>query len=199
MKKKEILHLQKTLIKKIICEHNDLVSLTMNKYVEDILSIVDLMFLSLSKGGTIFWCGNGGSASDSQHLAAELVGKYKLVRKPLRSISLTADTSVLTCVSNDFGYENLFSRQIEALGKVGDVLVILSTSGESKNIIKAVEAARNNDLITVGLLGGKKNKCRDILDYPLSVPSLDTGRIQEIHIIIGHIICDLIEKKLIND
>ena len=199
MKKKEILIPEKNLIKEIVYEHNNLLNLTMDKYIEDILLIVDIIFSSLLKGGTIFWCGNGGSASDSQHLAAELVGKYKVVRKPLKSISLTADTSVLTCVSNDFGYENLFSRQIEALGKNGDILIVLSTSGESKNIIKAVEAARNNDLITVGLLGGKRNKCRDMLDYPLSVPSLDTGRIQEIHIIVGHIICDLIEKKLIND
>ena len=124
-----------------------------NKFKRKIISVSKALSKSLKKGGTIYWCGNGGSASDSMHLSTELIGRFKKNRKPLKSISLSSNASALTCISNDFGFENLFSRQIEALGKKNDVLVAISTSGNSKNILKAIKQAKRNKLFTIGMLG----------------------------------------------
>lgn len=153
---------------------------------------------AVDKGNKVMFCGNGGSAADSQHLAAELVVRLtgESNRKALPGIALTTDTSILTAASNDFGFENLFSRQIEALGVKGDVLVVLSTSGNSLNLINAVETARNSGLYIIGLLGSGGGKLGSLVDIPLIVPSNDTQRIQEAHITIGHIIISQVEEEL---
>lgn len=150
----------------------------------------------LSSGGTIFWCGNGGSAADSQHLAAELVGRFKKNRRALRSIALTTDSSVLTCVANDYSYDDVFARQIEALGRPGDVLVGLSTSGNSENVLRALRVAKEMDLTTIALLGKDGGAAKGLADQALLIPSDSTARIQEAHILIGHILCTLIEQEL---
>jgi D-sedoheptulose 7-phosphate isomerase len=155
-----------------------------------------LLAKTLSNEGTIFWCGNGGSASDSQHLAAELMGRFKKNRKALRSIALTADTSVLTCVANDYSYEDIFSRQIEGLGTSRDLLVAISTSGNSENIIRALKAAKKNGLHTLLLTGIDGGKAAGEAEITLTVPSSSTTRIQEAHILIGHILCEIIELEL---
>ena len=150
----------------------------------------------LKKEGTIFWCGNGGSASDSQHLAGELVGRFVDERKPLKSISLTADSAVMTCIVNDYGYEHIFSRQIEALGSKGDVLVGITTSGNSKNVLNAFEVAKNKGVRTIGLLGKGGGVAKDLVDESIIISSNSTARVQEMHILVGHILCDLIEEGL---
>jgi len=151
---------------------------------------------SLLNAGTLFWCGNGGSAADSQHLAAELVGRFKQNRKALRSLALTVDTSVLTCVANDFSYEDIFSRQLEALARNGDVLVGISTSGNSKNVLSAFKMAKDLGVTSIALLGRDGGQAKSFSDLSIIVPSHSTARIQEMHILIGHIFCDLIEKEL---
>ena len=178
--------------------HNHCKALEMidNKFKSKIISVSKALSKSLKKGGTIYWCGNGGSASDSMHLSTELIGRFKKNRKPLKSISLSSNASALTCISNDFGFENLFSRQIEALGKKNDVLVAISTSGNSKNILKAIKQAKRNKLFTVSMLGKNGGKCKNKSDIDLIFKSFSTDRIQEMHIMIGQIICELIEKEL---
>ena len=148
------------------------------------------------EGNTIFWCGNGGSASDSQHLAGELVGRFIGDRKPLKSIALNADTSVMTCIVNDYGYDYIFSRQVEALGSKGDVLIGITTSGNSGNILKAFEVANNLKMTTIGLLGKGGGEAKNISQHSLIINSQSTARIQEAHITVGHILCDLIELGL---
>lgn len=161
-----------------------------------IKSIGQQLARSLSSGGTLFWCGNGGSAADSQHLAAELVGRFKKNRRALRSVALTTDTSVLTCVANDYSYEDVFSRQIEALGRPGDVLVGISTSGNSENVLRALRTAKEMGLTTIALLGKDGGAAKGLSDQALVIPSDSTARIQEAHILIGHILCELIELEL---
>lgn len=163
---------------------------------EPVNAIGQLLAKSIASGGTIFWCGNGGSAADSQHLAAELVGRFKSNRRALRSVALTTDTSVLTCVANDYSYANIFSRQVEALARAGDVLVAISTSGRSENILHVLKSAKDMGLITISLLGKDGGSAKDISDHALIVPSESTARIQETHILIGHILCELIEQEL---
>jgi D-sedoheptulose 7-phosphate isomerase len=150
----------------------------------------------LKSGGTVYWCGNGGSASDSQHLAAELVGQYKKDRQALRSVALNTDTSILTCVGNDLGFDQVFSRQVEALGRPGDVLVGISTSGESPNILRALEVASGLGMATVGLLGRGGGRALPLVDEAIVIPSDSTARIQECHILVGHILCEIIEEEL---
>lgn len=150
----------------------------------------------IAGGGAVFWCGNGGSAADSQHLAAELVGRFRKNRIPLRSVSLTTDTSVLTCVANDYSYEDIFARQLEALGRPGDMLVAISTSGGSENVIRALKMAKSMEIETVALLGKGGGQCKELADHVLVAPSQDTARIQEVHILFGHVFCELIEREL---
>jgi D-sedoheptulose 7-phosphate isomerase len=151
------------------------------------------MRVSLDQGGKIIWAGNGGSAADSQHLAAELVGRFRRHRKGLASIALTTDSSILTSVGNDFGFETIFARQIEALCRTGDVFVAISTSGNSANLVTAIETARGMGIHTVGFLGGSGGKMLERCDTALVVPSSDTPRVQEAHILIGHILCELLD------
>jgi D-sedoheptulose 7-phosphate isomerase len=169
--------------------------------LESQLSVLQEIGLALTAalrgGGKILWCGNGGSAADSQHLAAELVGRFRRERRGLASISLTTDTSILTCVANDFGYDSVFSRQVEAIGSPGDLLVALSTSGNSRNVVAALEAARSKGLTTVALTGKGGGKMAQLADHVLSVESTDTARIQEVHILAGHMLCDWVEMDCI--
>tara|TARA_A100001388_G_C28671247_1_gene451687 strand:- start:300 stop:884 length:585 start_codon:yes stop_codon:yes gene_type:complete len=184
------------IIKRNLNEHLKTIQLIGQDLIEKISKSSEIMSKSLKNGGTIFWCGNGGSASDSMHLSAELIGRLKKNRIPLRSISLSSNPATITCISNDFGFENLFSRQIQALGKKDDILVSISTSGNSKNIIKAINQAKVNKLKTISLLGNKGGKCRGKSNIDLIVNSKSTARIQEVHITMGQIICELIEKDL---
>jgi D-sedoheptulose 7-phosphate isomerase len=156
----------------------------------------ELAALTLRKGGKILLCGNGGSASDSQHLAAELTGRFIKDRRPLAAIALTTDTSALTSIANDYSFEEVFARQVMALGRPGDLLVVISTSGNSKNIIRAVESAKDIGVICVGLLGRDGGRLRGLCDHAIVVPSDVTARIQESHILIGHTLCGLIEQHL---
>ena len=151
--------------------------------------------LSIFGDDKIIWCGNGGSAAQSQHLAAELVGRYRINRPAMNSISLTVDTSNLTAIGNDYGYDVIFSRQLEGVGKQGDVLIGLSTSGNSRNVVLAFEQAKKMGIKTVALVGEKGGAMRGIADLSLCVPAATSAHIQEMHITVGHLICDLIEKK----
>ena len=176
-------------------EHIALISL-MHTLDEEVLEVGSLGAQTLQKGGKILFCGNGGSASDSQHLAAELTGRFIKDRKPLGAIALTTDTSALTSIANDYAFEYVFARQVMALGRSGDLLVGISTSGNSKNIIRAVEEARALGMRTVGLLGRDGGQLRALCDHAIVVPSDVTARIQEAHILIGHTFCGLIEQHL---
>jgi len=150
---------------------------------------------ALKNGHKIIWCGNGGSAAQAQHLTAELVGRYRINRPAMNSISLTVDTSNITAISNDYGYEVVFSRQLEGVGQKGDVLIGLSTSGNSKNVVLAFEQAKKMEITTVALVGAKGGLMKDMSDYSLCVPATTSAHIQEMHIATGHLICDLIEQE----
>lgn len=155
-----------------------------------------LIIESIKEGGKIIFCGNGGSAADAQHLAAELVGKFYLDRPALPGISLTTNTSILTAVANDYTYDRVFVRQVEAIAKTGDVLVGISTSGNSLNVVEAMKLAKNIGMKTIAFTGETGGKMKDYADVLINVPSTDTPRIQELHIMVGHIICEIVEKEL---
>lgn len=165
--------------------------------LSNLLSEVSTVICSvLQNGHTIYWLGNGGSASDAQHLAAELVGRFEKNRSPIASVALTTDSSILTAIGNDFGFEQIFVRQIGALGKQGDVCVGITTSGKSENVILALKQAKSQGLITVALTGQFIEKISEVADYVISAPSSRTCHIQEAHIAIGQALCGLIEKTL---
>jgi len=151
---------------------------------------------AIQSGGKLMFCGNGGSAADSQHLAAELTGRFIKDRRALAAIALTTDSSALTCIGNDYAYDEVFARQVQGLGRAGDVLVAISTSGHSRNVIRAVEEAKVLGVKVIGFLGRDGGALRDMCDVPVVVPSQVTARIQESHILIGHTLCGLIEQKL---
>jgi len=180
------------IIKNELNLHNE-VSLKMHELSSSIDSIAKLAIKTIESGGKIILFGNGGSAADAQHIAAELVGRYKVNRKGLPAIALTTDTSALTSIGNDFGYENIFSRQLEALLNKKDLVIGISTSGNSLNVIKALEYAKKNGAIAIGLSGGNGGKMNSICNINLVIPSNDTPRIQEMHIFVGHTICHLID------
>ena len=159
----------------------------------DIKKACETAIATLKAGGKILLCGNGGSAADAQHIAAELTGRYKTERGALAGIALTTDTSALTAIGNDYGYEFVFSRQLEALGREGDLLIAISTSGNSGNVVKALELARKIGIKTIGLSGRTGGAMNELCELNLVVPSNDTPRIQEMHIMIGHIICQAID------
>ncbi len=146
------------------------------------------------KGNTVFFCGNGGSAADSQHLAAEFVGRFQKERRGLAAIALTTDTSILTAVGNDYGYDQIFARQVEGLTKPGDIVVGITTSGNSPNVVAAIESAKTIGAVTVGMTGKTGGKLAAICDVCVKVPSDITARIQEAHILIGHIVCELVDE-----
>ncbi len=154
---------------------------------------------TLRRGGLIAFCGNGGSAADCQHLAGELVSRFRRDRPAYRGLALSTDTSILTAIGNDFGYERVFARQVEGLMRPGDLLVALSTSGTARNCVLAVEQARSMGVATMALTGASGGALKPLADLCLCVPSSDTPRIQEAHITIGHILCDLVEAELSGD
>lgn len=163
-----------------------------------ILKAVELLFLAFKNGNKLLLCGNGGSAADSQHIAAEFMIRlsHDLERPAIPAIALTTDTSNLTAGGNDIGFENVFARNVEGLGSKGDVLIAISTSGNSLNIFNAVNKAHEKEMLTVGFLGGSGGKLKDIVDIPIVIPSSNTQRIQEGHITVAHIICELVEREL---
>jgi D-sedoheptulose 7-phosphate isomerase len=167
---------------------------------DSLLSIIDqvvkLLTHTFQNGNKVLFCGNGGSAADAQHLAAEFSGRFYTDRNPLPAEALHCNTSYLTAVANDYGFEVVYSRMVKAMGKKGDILIGLSTSGNSANIVNAILQAREIGLITIALTGEHGGKLKDAVDFLINVPSKDTPRIQESHIMIGHIICQLVEENL---
>ena len=177
---------------KAIAEHLEVIHSV--KHQQALLeAIARVMAKALHRGNQILWCGNGGSAGDSQHLAAEIVGRFRRERRGLPSIALTTDTSILTAVANDYGYEAVFARQVEALGNPGDVLVGISTSGNSRNVVCALEAAKAREITTVAFTGDGGGRMAALADHLFAVASRDTARIQEAHILAGHMLCDWLE------
>lgn len=169
-------------------------NLTQNK--ADVLEAIEIITSSIKLGNKLLFCGNGGSASDSQHLAAEFTGRFIKDRPPIAALSLTTDTSALTCIANDYSFEDVFSRQVVALGKTGDCLIAISTSGNSKNVINAVRKANVLGIKTIGLLGNGGGELSKICSSNIIVNSSVTARIQEAHIFIGHTICGAVEFEL---
>lgn len=165
------------------------------KFVALLGDVAGAITASIRNGGTIFFFGNGGSAADAQHIAAELAGRYLLDRPGLPGLALTTNTSCLTAVSNDYGYDLVFARQLLAIGKAGDVAVGLSTSGNSASVLHAVEAAREKNFITIGMTGAGGGKLKPLVDHCLCVASEHAARIQEAHILIGHILCEIVEEE----
>ncbi len=165
---------------------------------ESIFRAAELLVSTIRKGGKILACGNGGSAADAQHFAAELVVRLRssFNRPAIAALALTTDTSILTAGANDYGFEQVFARQIEALGQSGDVLAAFSTSGNSANVIQAVQVAREKNIPVIGFLGGDGGKLKHLVDIPLIVPSAETARIQEVHGVMIHILCELLETAL---
>lgn len=161
-----------------------------------IQQIANICIEAIQNEHKIIFCGNGGSAAQSQHLVAELVGRYKLERPAINALSLTVDTSNLTAIGNDYGYDKVFSRQLEGIGQTGDILFGLSTSGNSQNIVSAFETAQEKEIRTIALVGKKGGRMKEIADFALSVPAETSAHVQELHITVGHILCDLIEKTL---
>ena len=182
-------------IKKHLEEHQSVLS-TLESLAPQIETVARHMIQALQNGNAIFWCGNGGSASDAQHLAGELIGRFIGNRIPLKSIALTVGGAEGSCIANDFGYDQIFSRQVEGLGAKGDVLVGITTSGNSENVLNALAVANQKQMTTIGLLGKGGGKAISLVNESLVIESNITARIQEMHITIGHILCDLIEEGL---
>ncbi len=164
--------------------------------VEPIAKIAEKIVEAYKNDNKVLICGNGGSAADAQHIAGELVGRFKMERRALPCIALTTDTSIMTAYANDYAFDDIFARQIEALGNKNDILIAISTSGNSKNIIKAVEQAKSQGLIVIGFLGKDGGQLKSLCNLNFISPSDDTPRIQECHEVVYHIICNLIEKEL---
>ena len=186
-------------IKKLLVEHKNLTDIILNNsfLVDQIKKIINLIHDCFKQDKKVLICGNGGSAADAQHMAAEFVNRFLIERKALNAEALNVNTSSLTAISNDYNFDKIFSRQIEAKGKKNDILITISTTGNSENIIKAIKTAKELKMITIGFTGNNEiNKLRDISDYCLCIPSNSTPRIQEMHILVVHIICEFVEKKL---
>lgn len=166
---------------------------------ETIQNVVDQIIHCYENGGKVLFCGNGGSAADAQHLAAELSGRFYFDRHPLFAEALHVNTSYVTAVANDYGFEEVFARLVLAMGSKDDILIGLSTSGNSTNILRAFDEANSLGMITVGFTGASGGKLKEKCAYLLNIPSEDTPRIQEVHILIGHIICELVEEKLFKE
>lgn len=183
------------IVKQRCIEHLDV----FGKFIEDdYLSIIseigERCKQAVADGYKILLCGNGGSAADAQHLAAELIGRFVKERRSLAAVALTTDTSILTSIANDYSYDTVFERQVEGLGRAGDVLIGISTSGNSENVLRAMKKARDIGMHTIGFTGEDGGKLKSICDLTLTVPSRITARIQEMHILAGHIICELVEE-----
>jgi len=164
-----------------------------------IVAIAERVVETFWRGGKLLLCGNGGSAADAQHIAAEFVSRFRRERRGLPAIALTTDTSILTAISNDYGYERVFARQVEALGRPGDMVIGISTSGISASVIAAMHAARNGGMATVGFTGASGGTLVDHVDLCLCVPSHNTARIQEVHITVAHVVCEIVERTLFEE
>ena len=175
---------------------NNLKNLKETNYANDLIEIVNEVVKSLRNGGKVLIAGNGGSACDCQHIAGELVGRFLEERKALPAIALSADSAILTCMGNDYGFDSIFARQVEGLGNRGDIFIGISTSGNSKNIIEAVKMAKEKGLITVGLLGRDGGKLKNMCDFNITFPYKETARIQEHHIMTYHLLCEFVEKAM---
>ncbi len=186
----------KSKIQSDISAHIECCDAVLKENSSNIAHAAEKIINSLRSGGTVFWCGNGGSASDSQHLNAELIGRFEKDRAPLKSFALTTDTSVITALSNDYDYDLIFKRQLEALGKEGDILVSISTSGRSRNVLNVLKEAKKKKITTVSFLGKNGGEAKEHSDIAIIVPSDSTARIQEMHIMIGQMICSLVEKTI---
>jgi D-sedoheptulose 7-phosphate isomerase len=182
-------------IKSIWNEHLE-VAKALHRLAPEVSEAVDIIASSLAAGGQLLIAGNGGSAADAQHIAAELTGRFLRDRKPLRALALHGNTSALTAIGNDYGYEYVFAREFSAHARPGDVLLAITTSGNSLNILRTIEAARRINVKVIGLTGESGGKMRNTCDLSLCVPSTSTPRIQEMHITIGHTICELLEERL---
>jgi len=185
-------------IEQVIFEHEHLITLLkQNKeFISKIEKAVSMLVAAIKNKKKILVCGNGGSAADSQHLAGELVGRFQKEREPIGCISLTTNTSIITAIGNDYGFDRIFARQIDATGKNGDVVILISTSGKSTNIIEAAKSARMKKMQIISLTGYEPNMLSEMSDLTISVPSKSTPRIQEIHSIIIHLICGILEETL---
>lgn len=184
-------------IRKSITTKEQLLSNT--EMVERIAGVSEIVTAAFRKGNKLLLCGNGGSAADAQHIAAEFVGRFAIDRPALPALALSVNTSCVTAIGNDYGFETVFSRQIEALARPGDVVLGISTSGNSPNVLKAMSSARRMGLQTAALTGASGGKLKDAADYCICVPSSETPRIQECHILIGHIIAELAEQALFHE
>jgi len=183
-------------IEKIVNEHLKAVSELREACIADIQRIAEICIQTLAAGHTIYLMGNGGSACDAQHFAAELVGRFQKERRALAAVALTTDTSILTALGNDYGIDIIFSRQVEALVKAGDLVIGISTSGTSVNVVKGLKAAAEIGAVTVGLTGFSGGEMKDLCSLCLSVPSSVTARVQEMHLLVEHIVCQLVEDEL---
>lgn len=163
---------------------------------ERVSGVAQVLCAALESGHKILLFGNGGSAADAQHIACEWVGRFQRERPPLPAIALTTDSSILTAIGNDHGFDQVFARQLKALGKKGDVAIAISTSGNSANVLEAVRAAREAGLVTVGLTGGNGGQLASMVEYNLNVPNASVPRIQEVHIMIGHVLCCLVDEQM---
>lgn len=182
-------------VRSLLREHEELVRAA-DALVGEVARAAQLVASALRRGRKVLLCGNGGSAADAQHIAAELVGRFRRERRGLPAVALTADTSVVTALGNDYGFEEVFARQVDAAGQQGDVLVALSTSGNSRNVLRACEMARTKGLRVIGLTGADGGQLKSLCDICLCVSSRDTARVQEVHILLAHIICELVETAL---
>jgi D-sedoheptulose 7-phosphate isomerase len=183
-------------IKRVVAESIDLKTSFFTANEDKIVEVAKVICTALETGNKLLIYGNGGSAADAQHIAAEFVGRFQRERRPLAAIALTTDTSILTSLSNDYGYSEIFARQLRALGRAGDISVAISTSGNSPNVAQAIPIAREMGLVTVGLTGGDGGVLGAQVQYNLCVPHKSAARVQEIHIMIGHILCELVEKHM---
>ena len=176
----------------------NLIDTTLTNESQTIQTIAKAISSSIIAGGTVFWCGNGGSAAESQHMAAELIGVFARKREAYASIALTTDSSVLTCISNDFDFDQVFARQISGLGRKGDILIGISSSGNSRNVNNAITKARESGIVTISLSGKGGGGGKGLADYEIVIESESTPRIQEVHTLINHTICGLVENLVID-
>ena len=183
-------------IVKIFKESSQIKDVFIGENLDVIVAVVEAITAALKAGNKILLFGNGGSAADAQHLAAEFINRFIIERPPLPAIALSTDTSVITSIGNDYDFSEIFSKQIRAIGQAGDIAWGISTSGSSPNVIKAIEAAKKIGMVTIGLTGKDGGEIAKIVDYSLNVSSSSTPRVQEVHITVGHVICEMIDFKL---
>lgn len=186
-------------IRQDLLEHLRVMNSVASSLVDQVIATTDLVLGALKNGKKVLLMGNGGSAADAQHIAAELIGRFKVDRKALPAIALTTDTSILTAVGNDYSFDDVFSRQVAALANEGDIVIGISTSGSSPNVLNGIRAAKEIGCKTIGMTGKDGGELARLADLSLIVPSQETPRIQEAHITIGHIICSLVEQSFLGD